>query len=283
MTRHPSREESSTPVCLNDDGWPADQTLASTGDGVVHSMIVGLFRRSIPLIALCIVPACGDTPSDLNTNSWLMYFGDHPLKGRWGIHAEAQLRRSDLGLRWQQLLVRSGINYQLNRYTTLTLGYGFINSYPYGDAPAIAGFPENRIYQQVWVRHAVGWLKLQHRARLEQRFVRVPVPEPQSPNDWAFRQRFRYMLRADIPLPVSKRFYIGLYDEFFLNFGSHRGPRYFDQNRAYGALGMRLGKFEKFEIGYLHQYIPKPTIAEHNHTLQVALFSSRPLSKSAGQ
>jgi hypothetical protein len=246
-------------------------------------MIFRLFCKSILLIALCVFSVCADTQSDQNANAWLMYFGDHPLNSRWGIHAEGQFRRSDLGLQWQQLLIRSGINYQLNRYTTLTLGYAFVNNYPYGDVPAAATFPENRIYQQLWIRHAVGWLKLQHRARLEQRFVRVPPPEPQSPNDWMFRQRFRYMLRGDLPLPGTKRFSLGLYEEFFLAFGSHRGSRYLDQNRAYGALGMKLGQFEKLEIGYLYQYIPKATVTEHNHTLQIALFSSRPLRKGAGQ
>lgn len=110
----------------------------------------------------------------------------------------------------------------------------------------------------------------------------VHVPAPQNPleDQWEFRQRFRYMLRGDIPLP-NKRLYLGLYDEFFLNFGGNRGPRYLDQNRAYGALGVKLSPFEKFEIGYMHQYVPQRNglVTENNHTIQVALFSVRPFHR----
>ncbi|MEI9814379.1 MAG: DUF2490 domain-containing protein [Acidobacteriota bacterium] len=72
-------------------------------------------------------------------------FGDHPIaKSKWGVHLEGQWRRTDLGLKWQQLLLRPGVNYQLTKNILLTGGYGFVESYPYGDFRNPAAAPEHR-------------------------------------------------------------------------------------------------------------------------------------------
>ena len=158
-----------------------------------------------------------------------------------------------------------------------TVGYAYAYSYPYGNHPSTSkAFPENRVYEQLLIRNKIKKIAFQHRLRVEQRFVRVNRPDNPT-EQWEFRQRFRYMLRGDIPLP-NKRLYVGLYDEVFINFGANRGNRYLDQNRAYGALGIKLSKFEKVEVGYMHQYIPQRNglVVENNHTLQFALFSNRP-------
>src|SRR5690348_2005528 len=224
-----------------------------------------------------LTPSFAQTTTDTNANAWLMYFGDHALDSRWGVHLEGQFRRSDVGLGWQQLLLRPGVNFQINRYASATVGYAFVNSYPYGGYSSKATLPEHRVFEQLWIKHPLGPLGLQHRLRLEQRAVQsIPADNPAG-RTTELRQRFRYMLRGDIP--VSKRFYVGLYDEFFVNFGGNRGLRYLDQNRAYGALGFKLSGFEKLEFGYLHHYVPQRNtrIIEHNHTLQIGIFSNRPV------
>jgi hypothetical protein len=239
---------------------------------------------------LCIVAfspflcrAAAQAVDDHNAHVWLMYFGDHPVTSRWSVHLEGQMRRSDLGLGWQQLLLRPGVNYQFNRYVSGTVGYGFANSYPYGDFPSRATLPEHRFFEQIWIKHPLKAIGLQHRFRVEQRLMRTLGSAPLNQKQWEFRQRFRYMFRSDIPLVRDKRFYLGLYDEFFINFGGNRGIRYLDQNRAYGAFGTKLSRFEKLEVGYLHQYVPQRNgrVLEHNHTLQIALFSSRPFGQGS--
>lgn len=222
------------------------------------------------------------TIQDHNVNAWLMYFGDHPIGKGWGAHLEAQIRRADAGLTWQQLLLRPGVNYEVNKHLLLTGGYAYVRSSPYGQHPTGAAvFPENRFYEQVLIKHNLGPVKIQHRLRQEQRRIgRVPARDADV-EGWESRNRFRYMLRGDIPLHIanSKRFGIALYDEFFVQFGVNHGPRLLDQNRAYGAFTIQVSKSNRFEVGYLHQYIPQRNglIFEHNHTLQFALFSSAPI------
>ena len=69
-------------------------------------------------------------------NMWLVYNGDHPIaRSKWGAHLEGQLRRSDMGLNWQQLLLRPAVNYQLTKTIALSGGYTFLQTHPWGTIP----------------------------------------------------------------------------------------------------------------------------------------------------
>jgi hypothetical protein len=243
---------------------------------------------SIPLcsiIALLVPLASAQTTQDTNVNAWFMYFGDHALSTKWGIHLEGQIRRSDAGLTWQQLLLRPGVNYQLNPNILFTAGYAYVRSWPYGGFPARAVFPEHRFYEQALIKHKVSPVTIQHRLRLEQRLVGIVLAPQADVEGWQTRNRFRYLLRGDIPLPIKtkgqQRFGVALYDEVFLQFGANRGIRSFDQNRVYGALTYKLTPSNRLELGYMFQYIPQRNgvIVEHNHTLQFAWFSTTPFRR----
>ncbi len=128
-------------------------------------------------------------------NSWYMYFGNHRLNNRWGIHTEYQWRREGIGETWQQSLLRVGADYHANDKNTLTAGYAWVVTYPYGDQPVAATFTEHRIWQQWITQHQSGPLYVHHRYRLEQRFLEQPAEDK-----YVFRQRFRYRLLLTLPI-----------------------------------------------------------------------------------
>jgi hypothetical protein len=218
---------------------------------------------------------------DHNFHGWYMYFGDHPIGGPWGIHLEGQWRRHDALLRWQQLLLRPGLNYQVNPHLLLTAGYGYVNTSRYGEFPVSAPFPEHRLFQQALLRHEAGRLAFQHRYRLEQRFLGEVSdgPEGRRVDRWRHENRFRYMMRTAIPLPGN--WYLAFYDEIFVNFGENVAANVFDQNRAYAALGRHAGKIGRLEFGFLNQLLQQRNgrVFESNHTLQVALYSTLPFGR----
>ncbi len=222
--------------------------------------------------------AAQTTLSDHNLNAWAMYFGDHQLgQSKWGVHLEGQWRRADAGLSWQQLLLRPGVNYQATPRLLLTAGYAFIDTHRYGDYPVPVKFPEHRFFQQaVWTQRA-GRLDLQSRFRLEQREL---GQSGNAARPWRHENRFRYMLRANVPLGQSK-YYVGLYNELFVNWGRNVVGNHFDQNRAYVALGRTLARQTRIEIGFLEQTLQRRggLIWEHNHTLQLAVFSRLPFRR----
>ena len=86
-----------------------------------------------------------------------------------------RLLRGEMVLGWQQLLLRPGV-FQINRFASATIGYGFVNAYPYGSYPAKATLPEHRVFEQLWIKHSAGRIALQHRFRVEQRALQVIAP-----------------------------------------------------------------------------------------------------------
>jgi hypothetical protein len=221
----------------------------------------------------CLAATVSPAQVDNNANAWYMYFGDHAFgKSRWGAHLEGQWRRTDLGLKWQQLLLRPAVNYQLHPKVMLTAGYAFVDTHRYGDYPARERFPEHRLYQQAQINQRWKGIDWQNRFRLEQRFIRGFAQR--------YENRVRYMLRANIPIAKSK-FYLGAYNEIFYNWGQDVAFNVFDQNRAYVALGRQMKKQTRWEIGFLEQTIQQRNgrVFEHNHTLQVAIFSRLPFGE----
>ncbi|HYG03062.1 MAG TPA: DUF2490 domain-containing protein [Chryseosolibacter sp.] len=221
-----------------------------------------------------------------NTNGWYMYFGNHKLSEKIGLHAEVQLRRNKIISEKQQLLLRTGLDFYLPSGGRFTVGYGFIETHPYGEFAAPKAFPEHRIWQQYLTTQAIGKLKLTHRYRLEQRMIGNAATG--KFDDGRYENRFRYMARIVIDLNKAPRpLYLALYDEILVNFGKEVGYNLFDQNRLYGALGLTLSKAIKLELGYVYQVVQLRSLSaqsrlriEDNHTIQVGVYSTIPFFRA---
>lgn len=246
-----------------------------------HTMHI--LRRTLSLLAACATISGGLHAADhteSNQNLWLNYVGDHPFgDSRWGLHLESQFRRADYGEHWQQLLLRPGINYTISPSITLSAGYGYVDTHPYGDIPAPADFPEHRLYEQVTYTHKALGLEWQHRLRLEQRRIGEVAPATGDVVNWRYENRVRYMARTTIPLSNDKKWYLALWDELFFNFGSNVSMNYFDQNRAFIGIGRKLTDHTKLEVGFMEQTVQRRggVVWENNHTIAVWLMSKAPI------
>ena len=181
--------------------------------------------------------------SDLG--NWLIYIGSKKLEGKWNLHNEIQYRNYDAVGDLEQLLLRTGIGYNLSENNNnLLLGYGFIKSENYApNGLDKITVNEHRIFQQFTSKQKVGKLSLTHRYRFEQRFVEDD-----------FKARFRYFLAFKLPFKGTEeapsKCYLSAYNEIFLNTKSS----VFDRNRVYGGLGYQLNKNVRLEAGYMNQF-----------------------------
>ena len=215
-----------------------------------------------------------------NQNGWLMYFGTLKLNQKWSVHTEAQLRRSEYFSQPQQLLLRIGLNHHFSHGLLATIGYGYIETYPYGIFPVQVQFSEHRLWQQVQHKSSLGGWEWINRLRLEQRWVNLPIADSLAAyheGSDVFSNRFRLMNRVSIPLFDKKindgGFYLSFYDEIFVQFGKNVKYNLFDQNRLYGAIGYQWSQAVRLEAGCLLQTLYKPDgiRVEQNHTLQLGL------------
>ncbi|MGB2173362.1 MAG: DUF2490 domain-containing protein [Flavobacteriaceae bacterium] len=176
--------------------------------------------------------------------NWLIYIGNKKVNSKWNIHNEVQYRNYDAIGDLEQLLLRTGLGYNLSENNhNLLLGYGYILSQNYiADTQNKMDVNEHRIFQQFTSKQNVGSVSLSHRYRFEQRFVESD-----------FKMRLRYFLAFKVPILKTEtsptKLYLSAYNEVFLNTESD----VFDRNRVYGGLGYQLNKNVRIEAGYMSQ------------------------------
>jgi hypothetical protein len=201
-----------------------------------------------------------------DVGNWFIYFGNQAINEKWNWWNEVQYRNYNFAGDLQQLLLRTGIGFNLSENNNnILLGYAFINSQQYlPNSDDKVGSNEHRLYQQFITRENFGRVFIQHRYRIEERFL---------PDE--FKLRFRYHLSFNVPInkkAMSKNaFYASAYDEIFLN---AKSP-IFDRNRLYGGLGYVINKYLRVEVGYMAQ-----TLEDTNRNqLQIILFNNLPFNK----
>ena len=202
-----------------------------------------------------------------DVGNWFIYFGNQQINKRWNWWNEVQYRNFNFAGDLEQLLLRTGIGYNLTENNNnILLGYGYILSNPY-----VAGTndktttTENRIYEQFITRQNFGRVFIQHRYRLEERFLSS-----------GYKMRFRYFLSFNVP--INKKIiekgslYLSAYNEIFLNFKSP----VFDRDRLYGALGFAINKYLRIETGIMYQIYETSSRPQ----FQIVFFNNSPLSKN---
>ena len=179
------------------------------------------------------------------TGNWLMYFGTNKVSDKFSVHTEIQFRNHTITPdNTEQLLLRTGLNYHFSEKALVTAGYAYIPSYVFESEQKAPETEEHRIWQQFISTNKIGRVKLEHRYRVEQRWVNRD-----------FKNRFRYRLMLFIPLNKpkieDKTWFLGLYDEIFINDKN----TFFDRNRLYGALGYQFNKSISVQTGMMHQQV----------------------------
>ncbi len=177
--------------------------------------------------------------------NWIMYFGLNRISDDFSIHSEVQYRNHTLEpVNIEQLLLRTGLNYHVSKNAMITAGYAYVASHDFESEQKAPESTEHRIFQQLILINKVSRLKFEHRYRLEQRWVNSD-----------YRNRIRYRLMVFLPLNkptiTTGTFFLGLYDEIFLN----TERVFFDRNRLYGALGYQFNKATQVQVGYLRQRV----------------------------
>ncbi|MFN4233892.1 MAG: DUF2490 domain-containing protein [Bacteroidia bacterium] len=217
---------------------------------------------------------------NINNNGWYMYFGNHRLTNKWSLHTEYQWRRNEWINNWQQSLARIGIDYRINDQAIITLGYGNIITYPYGEQAVLTTFNEHRIWQTLTLSHKNGRINFSHRYRLEQRFLDKYKKETNGEiifDTLIYTNRIRYLFSVVIPINKAviekNTVFIRMYEEPFISFGKNVGKNIFDQNRLFFALGYQILPSTNIQLGYMNHLVFKNDGIhyENNNTLQIAL------------
>ncbi len=182
---------------------------------------------------------------------WLAYAGDNKINSRIGIHSEAQLRNFLVDHNVETFLVRVGLNVYIKPYAMATAGYGYFYNEPSDETVRASEVSEHRIWQQLLLRQKHRYVFMDHRYRLEQRYLHNITN-----NTHQLDHRIRYRFQALFPLysvsPYLRHLFVALNNEVMLNL--KRDPaRIYDRNRFFAGLGYQVSPKMNFQLGYLNQ------------------------------
>ncbi|MER3376631.1 MAG: DUF2490 domain-containing protein [Allomuricauda sp.] len=196
-------------------------------------------RVTTLLVVLSTVIGNAQETGEDKWGAWYMYFGTNKIAERFSIHTEAQFRFYETTSNFNQLLLRTGLNYHINPNAIATGGYGFISTDgTFEEFPNETNSKEHRIFEQFILKNKVWEFLFEHRYRLEQRFLDFG-----ETTDTQHRARYRIQMT----LPLTDTFFLNFYDELFINLQDDL----FGQNRLYGAVGAHITENSSIQVGYL--------------------------------
>lgn len=216
-----------------------------------------MIKKVLPLFLLFVsMVSNAQQPGEDEWGAWYMYFGTNKVSEKFSIHTEAQARYYETASNFNQLLLRTGLNYHIDPNAIATFGYGYIDTdNSFGEIPGEVNSIEHRIFEQFILKNKVWEFLFEHRYRLEQRFLDFG-----NATDTQHRARYRLQMT----LPLTNTFFLNFYDELFINLQDDL----FGQNRLYGAVGVNVTENSSVQLGYLRNQFPNAVYDR----LQVAVF-----------
>jgi Protein of unknown function (DUF2490) len=207
--------------------------------------------------------------SPSTTGLWIAGFGNVMLHKNWSFIYDAQYRSFEISPNIEQLLLRGGVSYRLNNTSSAGIGYANVTNYAFEkEQPDDILSTENRLWQQLHIRHQLQSCLLEHRYRVEQRWL-------ESENDKKYFNRIRYLARLTVPLNKNESekniWFLVFYDEVFIQFSDTP----FDRNRLSASIGYKLNANVNFQLGYLAQTVNTKT----KHILQTGVYCNFDLRK----
>lgn len=194
------------------------------------------------IVFLLAVNVFSQNKGENKLGAWYMFSGNHRISDNFSIMTGSQIREFETTNNFNQLLLLSGLNYDINQNITAAVGYGFLNTdSTFEELPEEIYSKENRLFEQISLKNSFWKLNLEHRYRLEHRFLN-------SGKNTVTQHRTRYRLQVSIPL--TNIFSLSVYEEIFLNLKDD----IFSQNRLFAALGIKVTPNSKVQLGYLKNH-----------------------------
>ena len=201
-------------------------------------------KRYCMAIVFCITTllSFAQTNPEKEIGTWYMLFGTHQISDRFSLNTGMQLRYYELISNYNLDYFYTGLNYEINPKTILTVNYGYLDIDRSIEFSDITNTIEHRFFEQLTYKHQLVNLPVYHRFRLEHRFLHDVFVN-------SIQNRVRYRLGTSIKLNTVV--YVTVNNEFFFNLEDEP----FRENRLYAAFGLVINKNIKIELGYMNHHI----------------------------
>jgi len=202
---------------------------------------------------------------------WEGYYNTFSINKKWSLLSDAQRRTREWTQHWSQLLVRSGLSYKVNEHVSVTGGFAFFKNAQYADKDLLLK-NEYRPWQELFYQVKLNKFNLTQRLRTEQRFQQQVINNELT-KKYSFIFRLRYRCEALFPLKSNKMTFL-VANEIMVNPGYISNTLFFDQNRTFAGLNIRMKENTALQFQYvkIFQWHSTSRILEKQDVLRVNLF-----------
>ncbi len=218
---------------------------------IVLSVLLLLLASVVPTFAI---------DSEQELGSWIGATSALRYSDKWSLFLQGELRTWEMVSNLNELLWRIAGHYDFSERYMGAFGYVRVDTWPYTDV-RFRKFYENRIYQEFLIRTKWGNAKVNHRFRLEQRWITTEEFGREYSNRARYMLQYTHPLNSDTIKPGT--YFIKVLDEIFVDFDS--GDYWFNlegseaglnQNRLYVGAGRQLTALTNLRLGLMWQYRP---------------------------
>jgi len=224
-------------------------------------------RRMRPLLVLTVavlslvssIPAQAIEPEH-KLGNWIGATSATRFGDRWSLFLQGEVRTWEMLHNLNELLWRVSGRYDFSSKYRGEFGYVRVDTWPY-DSTGLRKFYENRAYQEFLIKQAWGKTKINHRFRLEQRWITTPEMGTKYSNRLRYKLQFKWPLTGDKIVPGA--YFVKALNEVFIDFdrngywfnldGFDKG---LNQNRLNVGVGRQLTKNSSLTVGVLWQHRP---------------------------
>jgi hypothetical protein len=209
------------------------------------------------------------------TITWFAVNPNIRFAEKWQVVTDAQFRYVH-DFENMQYMIRAGLSYDITpNLSVVPVGYAFIYNYKYGKQPAGFVNHEQRLWQQVYYKHKIKNIPVNHRFRLEERWLQEHSATNQSDDYSDYQWRARYRILANIPLTRKtldpKTLYLSVWDEFFISWGETVTFNKINQNRIFIGPGYQITKNTQIQAGFYRQQLIKANGAKQENNTGVLI------------
>ncbi len=215
----------------------------------------------------------GQNEDFTHSSSWNTVTVKANLNEKLFLKNEFNFRRTNFLQDWEQIVLRTSVQYKLDNPLTAAVGYTYIQNYSYAEFSTPINTRENNLWQQLFLKQDFKYFDISHRLRFEERFreqvSRVDNVSSISGTDYSGRLRYRFIVT--VHLLKKKHISVIAYEEVFLDFETGLQPKNLNQNWMF--IGLRFCESEHITItsGYHNINIPKDNFSITNHIWETSL------------
>jgi hypothetical protein len=197
----------------------------------------------VVVLSTILFPFAAAAQSD-KLGSWNIVTGMINPNNKFMYWFEAQTRSQQLTNDFYYHELKAGAAYNVSDKTQFFIGAGDYRTYTYpGNYEKPVTTHEYRTWEQLILRNQVDRVKIEHRYRVEQRWV-----------NGDYRNRFRYRIYPIVPINhsklIPKTVYLTAFEEVFF---TNTAP-YFERNRFLVGAGYQFSGLFCLQMGFIRQF-----------------------------